>query len=496
MTQTRRDFLKKAGCGLSMAALASSVEFFGHMDALAQKSLGGASAFPDYKALVCIFLNGGNDGNNTIVPTHDDASLSNYATYRNVRAAASLALPRSPVDGAGPYLLPMTVPRIGNLQYGMHPSLSPEVADSGQMPGLIGIWNTGKLAVMCNVGNLVSPLTRTTYQNNTVPKPYQLFSHSDQIAQQQSSRGDAHSNTGWAGRVADKLRPQDNDALIPMITSIAGVQLFTSGVSTVPIAIGTGPLDTQLVLGGYDNSPASLARKASYNEIRTNNQSSNVIKAANDITDLALSAGAALNTNPTFATPFPQTQIGTQLLQVARIISMRNSLSANRQIFFVQLPGFDTHNAQLGVQADLLMQLSQAMRAFYNCTLEMAISTQVTTFTLSDFGRTFQPAAAGPADVGSDHGWGNHAFIMGGSVNGGNFYGMNSSNGTPYPTLALSGPDDTDNRGRWIPTTSVEQYAAVLASWYGVDAVDLSGPTGVFPLLGNFTYPSSQLSFL
>lgn len=498
MAQDRREFLKTAGCGLTMAALATSVEHLGRVSAFAQKSEGG-TPFADYKALVCIFMAGGNDCNNMIVPIHDDASISNYATYRTARAASSLALPRTAVDGAAPFLIPITVPRIGNLAYGLHPALSPEVGAGGGAAGLLPLWNAGKMAVMCNVGNLVSPMTRTTYQNNSVPKPYQLFSHSDQVNQQQSSKSNGISNSGWGGRIADKLRPQDADATIPMITSIAGSQLFTNGNGTTPMAIGTGNLNAQLVLNGFNATPESVARRASFNQLRTMDLSSNVVKATSEITEAALQASTSLSTNPTFTTVFPNTNIALQLLQVARLISLRTATSANRQIFFVQLGGFDSHAGELGLHTQLYTQLSQAMKSFYDCTVEMGIQNSVTQFTMSDFGRTLQPSGVGAGVVGSDHAWASHALIVGGSVNGGgpsNFYGMNTSNGTPFPTLVMGGPDDTDTRGRWIPTTSVEQYAAVLASWFGVDPVDLSGASGVFPLLSNFTYPSTNLTFV
>jgi uncharacterized protein (DUF1501 family) len=182
------------------------------------------------------------------------------------------------------------------------------------------------------------------------------------------------------------------------------------------------------------------------------------------------------------------------LKQVAKLISLNLSsatLSLNRQIFFCNLGGFDTHQNQLTNQADLLTDLSQAMKAFYDATVELGVDTKVTTFTLSDFGRTLQPSGSGAGSVGSDHGWGNHQFVLGGAVAGGDFYGVVGSNGTVFPTLALGGPDDTDSRGRWIPTCSVEQYAATLASWYGVAPADI--PT-VFPLIGRFT--TSDLGFL
>jgi uncharacterized protein (DUF1501 family) len=212
-------------------------------------------------------------------------------------------------------------------------------------------------------------------------------------------------------------------------------------------------------------------------------------KAAADVTTSALQTSAALaSANPTIATTFPNTSLGRQLLQIARLIALRDTLSMKRQIFFAQVGSFDTHSNQTGTQSTLLQQVSQAINAFYNATVELGVQSNVTTFTLADFGRTFQPAGSGVNTVGSDHAWGNHHFIVGGAVKGGDFYGA-------YPTLAMGGPDDTDSgsnpRGRWIPTTSVEQYAATLGLWYGLSASDL--PL-VFPSIGRFA--SSNLGFM
>lgn len=472
MKQSRRDFLRKTGCALSMTALATQVEHFGLMSALAQKEIEGG----DYKALVCIFLNGGNDGNNMVIPNHNDAILSNYTAYSNVRAASTLAIPQGS-------LLPITVPRMGGLSYGLHPSLVE----------LQTLWNLQKMAIVTNAGTLVQPLTRTTYQNNSMPKPLQLFSHSDQVNQAQSSISSSEPVTGWGGRSADKTIALNTGALIPTITSIAGSQLFTAGALTKPLAVNPAPtqLNQLLTLSGYTTSTQDVARRTALDQLRTIDQSSDVIHAAQDVTQQAINASIALNQpDPTLTVTFPNTTLGNQLRQVAKFLAVRNNLNINRQIFFCSLGGFDTHTGQLTGQAGLLTQLSQAMKAFYDETVAQGISDKVTTFTMSDFSRTFLPSGTG-AGVGSDHAWANHLFVMGGAVLGGNFYGMNTSNGTPYPTLTLAGPDDTDNRGRWIPTTSVDQYAATMASWYGVSAVDL--PL-VFPFLSNFG--SNNLGFL
>jgi uncharacterized protein (DUF1501 family) len=205
-----------------------------------------------------------------------------------------------------------------------------------------------------------------------------------------------------------------------------------------------------------------------------------------------MQANSALQTSQEVTTTFPNTGIGRQLKQVARLIKSRGSLTVNRQIFFVSLGGFDTHSLQVTTQANLLIQLSQAMRAFYDEMLAQGISDKVTQFTMADFSRTLSPAGSG-SSVGSDHAWGNHHLIVGGGITASDFYGINTTNGTPFPTLTMgsTGPDDADTRGRWIPTTSIEQYAATLSRWYGLPDANLSQ---VFPKIGNFT--TTDLGFM
>jgi uncharacterized protein (DUF1501 family) len=228
----------------------------------------------------------------------------------------------------------------------------------------------------------------------------------------------------------------------------------------------------------------SKARYAALRSILQADGSTTLVGAANTITsngiDDVATLNAALAQVPALKTAFPTTSLGIQLLKIAQVIASRDALQMNRQIFFASLGGFDTHTDELNTQQNLLTQVSQAMGAFYNETVELGIATQVTSFTLSDFGRTFLPASGG----GTDHAWGSHHFVMGGSVRGGDFYGS-------FPTLALSGPNDASNEGRWIPTTSVDQYGATLAQWYGVAAKAL--PT-VFPYIGQFA--TNNLGFL
>jgi uncharacterized protein (DUF1501 family) len=476
MTQTRREFLRSTGCAaLGTGLLAAGIQEFGLVRAFADTNA------TDYKALVCIFMSGGNDGNNTVVPVDS----TRFAQYNTARSASGLALP-APGQAGG--LLPVN-PASGG-QYGLHPSLVE----------IQSLFSQGKAAVMCNTGPLVEPLTKTTYQNGTGKKPLQLFSHSDQVNQWLSAVSNDNSQTGWGGRTADRATILNGAATFPQMISIAGVNLFVTGQSTRPLAIGDSntalasvlPLNNAVNADGLTFSTAqNTARRTAFDQIRALVTSDKLPKAAADITGSALQTSAALASAPQNNFTFQNTSIGRQLYQIARLIALRDTLSMKRQIFFVSLGSFDTHSNQTaaaGSQATLLQQVSQAIDAFYNATVNMGVQNNVTTFTLSDFGRTLQPAGAG-AGVGSDHAWGNHHFVVGGAVKGGDFYGA-------YPTLVMGGPDDTDTgsnpRGRWIPTTSVEQYAATLATWYGLSASDL--PL-VFPFIGRFSTPNLGFMF-
>ncbi len=500
MTENRREFLKKSGCALSMLALATQARHFGMMSAMAQtvedKSPDSSAPPSDYRALVCILLNGGNDGNNMIVPNHSDTNISNYSVYASSRTAQGLAIPQN-------QLLPVTIPRLGNLTYGFHPSLGATAQQGGINNGIHELWAQGKLAMVANTGSLIRPLTKTQYLQMPALRPFQLFSHSDQVAQQQTSRSDTPTTLGWAGKIADLTNAANNPgAPVPMITSIAGTPLFTLGRNTTPMAIrnATVPLNQSLALNATTaTDPFSVARKTALAELRTVDLDSQLVGATSHIMNQAQIASTALSAFQEVTAAFPNTHLGNQLKQVARVIKKRADLSVNRQVFFVELGGFDTHQNQLtgqNSQTALLIQLSQAMRAFYDEMGAQGIQDKVTQFTLSDFGRTMNPAGTG-AGVGSDHAWGNHMFVLGGSVIGGNIYGSTRPDGSGniFPTLQLGGPDDIDTgtnpRGRWLPTTGVEQYAGTLARWFGLSETDLPA---VFPNIGNFT--SSNLGFM
>ncbi len=462
MDQTRRDFVLRTGCAaLGAAAMSAGLKQLGLMSALAQ------SPPTNYRALVCIFLGGGNDGNNMVVPL--DAG---YQAYAAVRAAAGLAIPQAT-------LLPITPPVIGT-RFGLHPNL----------PELQALWNQRKLAVICNVGPLAAPITRAEYLAGSVPTPPDLFSHSDQVQQWETSRADLKTQIGWGGRVADRTASLNPPSEFPMVASLAGNAVFAQGLATRPLGITPGaPLNEVLVLNGFSVSPEDLARKNAMDTLRTLDLEMTLIAAVSETTQQAVNIMQTLNVDPTLATVFPNSGLGSQLEQVAKVMKLNQTaltLGLNRQIFFCSFGGFDTHQNQLVGQVELLTELSQAMKAFYDATVELGIESRVTTFTLSDFGRTLDPSGSG-ASVGTDHGWGNHAFVVGGSVVGGNFYGVRGPNGTFFPTLRLDGPDDTDDRGRWIPTTAIEQYAGTLATWFGLAPADL--PV-VFPLIGRFTTPN------
>lgn len=492
MKQDRREFLIKTGCTLSMTALATQMRHFGMMSALAQKvdaETKDAAVPTDYRALVCIFLAGGNDANNMVVPNHSSATISNYDVYRGWRELQGLSIPQA-------NLLPIAVPRMGGLSYGLHPALGPQPAAPNIVNnGVHELWGLGKMAVVANVGTLRLPTTRTQWLTAGWPKPFQLFSHSDQVSQFQGGRSDTESFTGWGGRMSDlRTGPDNPGGLIPMITSIAGAQLFTAGQTTLPLAIGTGSLAS--VLNPVSPNSTGTAVRTAFNDLRNVDLNHDLVVAAKQITDSAMSANSVFGQPPVYdPAGFPGTNIGNQLRQVARVIQKRTALGINRQVFFVQLGGFDTHNLQVNNQSNLLIQLSQAMRAFYNEMITQGLEDKVTQFTMSDFSRTMNPAGTGAGTVGTDHAWGSHLFVVGGGITAADFYGMNGSNGTPYPHLVANTGDDADTganaRGRWIPATSVEQYAATLARWYGLPDANLAS---VFPQIGNFA--NTNLGFM
>lgn len=466
----RREFLKASCAGLSMTAMWSQLHYFGLINALAQdtkpeENSGDGAA--DYKALVCIFLDGGNDSNNTIVPNY----TAGYDQYAGLRAAQGLAIARNS-------LLPIAPPAMNGDAYGFHPSLT----------GLHSIWNQGKLAVVTNVGTLMQPLTRAQYQSGA-PRPLQLFSHPDQFEQFRTAISSYRSTVGWGGRLADRTGNLNVGASVPMLSQIStGANVFSVGNTTTPLIVSAAPtpLNQVLTLNGFTATTEETARRNAMNGIRAADANYSLTQAAGSITQQALNVSQQLSTDPVLTATFPNTSLGNQLKQVAKLMKFRTQLNMSRQIFYVQLGGFDTHSTQMGPHASLLTQVSQAMKAFYDETVAQGIAESVTTFTMSDFNRTLNPAGSG-SNVGSDHAWGGHHFVMGGSVLGGNFYGRPTSNGSIFPALVNGAADDAETRGRIIPSVSVEQYALTLARWFGLSNAE--APL-VFPNINAFSNQS------
>ncbi len=430
----RRDFLHTLTAGATLATLTR----FGLTPAVAQTAT-------DYKALVCIFLFGGNDGNNVII----GADSAGYAAYSAVRNASS------GINITQSELLQFQ-PKNDARVFGMHPSLAK----------IHPLFASGQLAVLANTGPLNRPLTMAQYKTGA-DNPYQLFSHADQQAQWQSAVSDAPSRTGWGGRVADAVKTMNGNAVMPVTTSIAGNVLFAQGSATSALTL---PSSGTFGLSDTATSAAARARQQALLALLGEGRDQTLVAETADGLANAINLSTIVNpvisaTNSTVQALFDTTgnSLAAQLQQVAKLIAARDTFGVKRQVFFVSLGGFDTHTNQLATQITLLSQVDSAMRSFYDATQALGVADKVTTFTQTDFGRTFKPAAGG----GSDHAWGNHHLIMGGAVKGGAMYGT-------FPTTVLNGPDDVSSEGRWLPTTSVDQYAATLASWFGVPASQLS----------------------
>ena len=463
MTISRRKFVECTCKSLAALGLGSAFSRFGLMNAYAQ-------TLNDYKAMVCIFLFGGNDGNNLVVP-FDAAGYSNYSALRG-GPTLGLAIPQG-------NLLPVDLASTPTA-FALHPS----------MPEIQHLVNKKAVAIQANVGTLVQPTTRAQFLAQSVPLPAHLFSHSHQQDEWQtsSSHNIGAGSIGWGGKIADLMRPSNAGAQFPAAVSMAGVPVFCNGSQTFPATVvpGAAPSSGIECTSGASTSDCT-SRTQTMQELLKLDTGVALIQSASQVTTRAFLYSqlltSALNGQPVLATEFPQTNLGSQLKQVAQIIQARAALGLKRQIFFCSLGGFDTHNSQgtvTGTQATLLSEMSKAMGAFFAATQELGLANSITTFTLSDFGRTLLNNTAG----GSDHAWGNHQLIMGGAVKGGDMYGK-------FPVHALDGPDDTDSSGRWLPTTSLDQYGATLASWFGVSDADLPA---VFSNLNNFAV--RKLGFL
>jgi uncharacterized protein (DUF1501 family) len=440
---TRRELLRMGAQSLGFLAAGGCLGRFSRLYA-------AASETSDYRALVCIFMLGGNDGNNLIVPIKTEKQ--SYSDYIRVRGTIA-GLPQNSLG--------VIATANGKEMYGLH----------ARLDRLRDLYSRGKLAVVANVGTLVRPISREQYQQGAAV-PLNLFSHSDQQQQWQMASIPGAPHNGWAGRAADLVSIRSAPAKFPVGVSTAGNSLFLTG-ELPEVSIING----QLGLDGSDGSIAENARDAAFQQIVKFPTGMALIQKANQVTADGLNAAkelnGALSAGFSLKTPFPSTSLGKQLQQVARVMNVRKELGAHRQIFYVAIGDFDTHTDSMRRQDVLLADMAASMSAFYDATLEMQIERQVVTFTESEFGRTLQPSSG----AGTDHAWGSHHLVMGGAVKAADVYGA-------FPVLALQGPEDVTGRGVWVPTISLDQYGATLASWFGVADDSL---TKVFPNLGNFS---------
>jgi len=499
---TRREFMRRAACAaVGTAAMTSAISDLRLMNAAVAQS-----NITDYKALVCIFLQGGNDSNNLIIPT----STPQYAYYNATRTPV-IAIPFNnilPVTSLGSN---GTNSGDGNT-YGLHPSC----------PELQQLFGEGKLAFLFNTGTLVYPITLTQYSKNSVPRPPQLFSHADQQTQWQTSVPDQPPTTGWGGRCADLLNSVLPSTPISLMVTLAGANTFEIGSIVSQYSVSTsGAISLTLPTnpGGGANTnrlPALMSLLGlPYTNLQAQAYASvaeqSIISATNlnNAISSTTNANYWTNVNPvTSVTGFPvkitppvsgsaafTSTLSPQLQMVARLIAAGSTpapggFGMKRQIFFCQVGGYDLHTGQtnytsntpnnvlLGAHTNLLAELSQSMFAFQRAMEQLGLSKNVTCFTASDFSRTFPSNGQG-----SDHAWGSHHLILGGDVNGQRTYGQ-------FPAFRANSPDDLGT-GRWIPTTAIDQYFATLATWFGVDNNNLAT---VFPNIGRFT--SSNLGFI
>jgi uncharacterized protein (DUF1501 family) len=460
---TRRRFVGQCCAGVGAVGMLSTLAQLRLIGATADTSAVTNTGPDDYRALVCLFLAGGNDANNVIIPT-DAAS---YVAYAKGRGA--LALPQASILGLSPRTS-------DGRSFGLHPA----------MPDLRDLFASGQLAIMANVGTLAVPTTKAQFQAKSVPLPNALFSHNDQQVQWQSSLPDSKLFTsGWGGRLADLTDAFNRNHSISMSISLAGQNSFQVGKTVTQYAVSPNGAIQPNGGGGNLGAIRAKARKELLGTADANLFEAAFAGLTTDaVTDSAL-LSAVLAKEVPFKTDFPKSNLGQQLRMIARLAAVAPALGLRRQIFFARVGGWDLHDHQVvagatatGAHAKLLGDVSQSLAAFSKATTELGIGDQVTAFTASDFGRTWTTNGDG-----SDHGWGSHHLIMGGAVKGGDIYGK-------MPDFALNGPDDT-GRGRWIPSTSVDEYNATLATWFGVKPTDL--PV-ILPNIGRFAKP--DLNFM
>lgn len=431
----RRDFLRSTlGASAAMSSAVGMGGLLNVMQAAAQDSSDNA----DYRALVCIFLLGGIDSFNVLIPTDN-----NYQAYAAARGPLAVGLND---------VLPLTS------DAGLNP----------MMPQLQSLYQSGNAAFVTNVGTLIEPTNKTAYESRAVRLPPQLFSHSDQQFQWQTGQADLNASQGWFGRIADLLESQNLNNQLPMNVSFFGSNTLQTGVVTAPYAASTeGAEGIELLL----DDPEQAQRHQVLLDMARGPLEREYVRLRGRAAANYEAVSAALNAAPALSTAFPQSPLGSQLAAVARFLSVRDQLGASRQTFLVAIGDFDTHADQANRLPSLLSQIDGALNSFHDATVELGLANNVTTCSISDFGRTLSINGDG-----TDHGWGGHYFVTGGAVNSG-IYGT-------MPSLEINGPDDTGD-GALIPTLAVEEYGASLARWMGVADSNLDL---VFPNLGNFSH--------
>jgi uncharacterized protein (DUF1501 family) len=467
---SRRAFLRRS----KQLAVAGSASSF----ALGLAGIGEAAAFSagnDYKALVCIFLYGGNDHNSTLMP-FDSTNYDLYSAIRGGGAgqtAGGITLARASL--AATALTPSGGQVLtNNLQYALAP----------QMTRLKALFDAGQMAPLLNVGPLVAPLTLAQYNSSNTtanPRPAKLFSHNDQQSTWQSSKPEGATD-GWGGRMGDLAMSSNANALFTCI-SATGNAVFLSGQQALTYQVSSsGALAVNGIKSNLYGSSAGSAALRTLMTQTSNNvfeaEYNRVAKRSIDAEGVVAAALQPITLATSFRPATGRNGLAEQLQVVARLIAARQPLGARRQVFMVSMGGFDLHDNLISNQANLMGQLDFAMDAFYRATVELGVADKVTTFTASDFGRTLQSNGDG-----SDHGWGSHHFIMGGAVNGGRFYGV-------APQISVTSPDQV-GQGRLLPSISVDQYASTLATWFGVAPSELAS---VSPNIGRFA--TSNLGFM
>jgi uncharacterized protein (DUF1501 family) len=457
--RSRREFVKSV---LSVSAGTAVAPWVLNLAALGEAAAAGAN---DYKALVCVFLYGGNDYANTLVP-YDTGS---YAQYQALRPNLAYAFPSLAVTALNPFQAPVDRAGVAR-QYALAPELAP----------LLPLFNDGKMGVLLNVGNLVQPVTKEQYLANSVPLPAKLFSHNDQQSEWQSS-GPEGTTTGWAGRMQDLLASGSSKDIFSCV-NVYGNAVFLSGLTSSQYQVTkNGPV----ALNSANNLFGSYAAGRVMQSLMTSASRHPLESDYANVMTQALTANqmltAALNSAPAISTPFPTgNSLADQLKMVARLASVAPTLGVKRQVFFVALNGFDNHDNLATVHPQLLTAVANALSSFYSATVELGLSSAITAFTASDFGRTLTVNSDG-----SDHGWGSMHFMLGGAVKGRRFYGV-------PPIVASNGQDDV-GQGRLLPTTSVDQYAATLGKWFGLTEAQL---LGALPNLSNYAQATRDIGFM